>query len=368
MTVGITAFRGNEAPNILQSFEAGAATLINAKGAVAAVEDLFNDSGIKLNKEDYLAPVRDFYADSNGKMIAMPFNSSTPILYYNKAALEKAGVTAPKTWEEFEETAKKLKEAGYIALSQSHTPWIFAENFHSRHNIPMADKHNGFDGVATKINYNNDAIKNHFTKFKEWKDKGYFGYYGENWGDNRTPFEKGEVAMWLGSSGSFGGIKQAVGDSFPFATTFLPYWDSVTKGKEYNSFIGGAALFAFAGKPKAENACTAKFFEYLSLPETQVFWHKETGYLPITNSAYEKAKAEGYYKEEPAAELGILQVKKPGGEFTKGYRLGYYPQIRESIRRNAEKFFNGDINADKMFGNIEKDANNQLSRFARTVK
>ncbi|MEC8041128.1 MAG: thiamine pyrophosphate-dependent enzyme, partial [Pseudomonadota bacterium] len=39
---------------------------------------------------DYIAGVRYFYADSDGKMIGMPFNSSTPIMYYNMDALEKA--------------------------------------------------------------------------------------------------------------------------------------------------------------------------------------------------------------------------------------------------------------------------------------
>lgn len=80
--------------------------------------------------------------------VPMPFNSSTPILYYNVAALEKAGVTAPKTREEFETTtAPALKKAGYVPLAQSHLPWIFTENFKSRHNLQFATNNNGFDGA-----------------------------------------------------------------------------------------------------------------------------------------------------------------------------------------------------------------------------
>ncbi|PID63237.1 MAG: ABC transporter substrate-binding protein [Gammaproteobacteria bacterium] len=366
LTSGIAAFRAKQAPNIIQIFEAGSATIMNAKGAIVPVADLLTENGSTFNKDDYLAGIRNFYADSSGKMIGMPFNSSTPILYYNEDAMKKAGVKPPKTWEEFEEIAPKLKEAGYIGLSQSHTPWIFSENFHSRHNLQLADKNNGFDGPATKIKYNNEHMKMHFSKAKEWKDKGYFGYYGENWGDNQTPFEKGEVAMWLGSSGSFGGVKQKA--QFPFSATFLPYWNKLTDGKEYNSFIGGAALFAFAGKEKAENVCSAKFFSFLSSPNTQAFWHKTTGYVPITNAAYEKVKAEGYYKEEPAAEIGILQLNQPGGEWTKGYRLGFYPQVREVMRREYAKFFNGDITVDQAFNTIEEKGNQLIGKFAKTVK
>lgn len=366
MTAGIAAFRAKQAPNVIQVFEAGAATLINAKGAVYPVADLLQENGVAFNKNDYLAGIRDFYADSEGKMIGMPFNSSTPILYYNEEALEKAGVKPPKTWEEFEAIAPKLKEAGYIALSQSHSPWIFSENFHSRHNLQLADKNNGFDGPATKLMYNNPNMIMHFNKLKDWKDNGFYGYYGEGWGDNLAPFEKKEVAMWIGSSGSFGGLKKKA--DFKFSATYLPYWDSLNKGKEYNTFIGGAALFPFSGKSKEENVCTAQFFQFLSAPDTQAFWHKTTGYVPITNAAYDKVKAEGYYKEEPAAEVGILQLNQPGGEWTKGYRLGFYVQTREILRREYNKFFNGDITAEQMFKTIEDESSKLLARFEKTVK
>lgn len=98
LTAGIAAFRAGEQPNILQVFDAGAATVIGAKGATVAVEDLLKESGTGFDIEDYISGVRYFYADSDGKMIGMPFNSSSPVMYYNVNALEAAGVTPPKTW------------------------------------------------------------------------------------------------------------------------------------------------------------------------------------------------------------------------------------------------------------------------------
>ncbi|MEL6208545.1 MAG: extracellular solute-binding protein, partial [Pseudomonadota bacterium] len=164
----------------------------------------------------------------SGEMIGMPFNSSTPILYYNVAALEQAGVTPPKTWEEFESTtAPALKEAGFVPLAQSHLPWIFTENFHSRHDMQFSTNANGYDGVeGTELLVNNDGLKTHFTKLKEWYDAGLFGWYGTGWGDNQAPFENQQVAMWLGSSASFGGLSKSA--EFPFSATFLPYWEAVT--------------------------------------------------------------------------------------------------------------------------------------------
>ena len=365
MTAGISAFRAGEAPHIIQIFDAGAATIIHARGAVVAVQDVMSGAGYDFDINDYISGVRYFYADENGKMVGMPFNSSTPVLYYNKEAMAEAGVQPPATWEEFEDVANALKDAGYIALSQSHTPWIFFENFHSRHNLQLADADNGFSGLPKKVMYDNDALAAHLTAVKEWKDNGYYGYYGRAWGDNQSAFEQGEVAMWLGSSGSFGGLKQST--DFDFGTTYLPYWESVYEDAG-STFIGGAALFTMAGHTEEEYEAVAAFFDYLTLPETQYFWHRETGYVPITNAAYELAKDGGYYALNPNAEVGIKQLSLPGAEWTKGYRMGFYVQTREVIYNEMDRLMAGDTTVRKVLRTIEKEGNANLKRFARTVK
>ncbi|CUH81949.1 extracellular solute-binding protein [Tropicibacter naphthalenivorans] len=366
LTAGIAAFRAGEQPNILQVFDAGAATVIGAKGATVPVQDLLQANGVDFDINDYISGVRYFYADSDGKMIGMPFNSSSPVMYYNVDALEAAGVTPPKTWEEFQSvTAPALKDAGYTALAQSHLPWIFTENFMSRHNLPFATNNNGYDGVeGTKILVNNDAIKNHFKAVQQWQQDGHFEWFGTGWGDNQTPFEEGKVAIWLGSSGSFGGLSQK-DLGFDFSATYLPYWEAVTTEPK-QTFIGGASLFAMAGKSDAENEATAAFFEFLTKAETQFFWHKETGYVPVTTAAYDLAKAEGYYDEAPAAEVGIQQLSLPAGDNTKGYRMGFYVQIRDVMNREFGRILTGETDVDTAFGKIEDEANALLARFAKT--
>lgn len=365
LTAGIAAFRAGEQPNIMQVFDAGAATVIAAKGATVPVQDLLADNGVEFDINDYIAGVRYFYADSDGKMIGMPFNSSTPILYYNVDALEKAGVTPPKTWEEFQSTtAPALKEAGYVALSQSHLPWIFTENFMSRHNLPFATNNNGYDGMDTEILVNNDAIKAHFTAVSDWKENGLFEWYGTGWGDNAKPFEEGKVAMWLGSSGSFGGLLQK-DLGFEFSAVELPYWEAVT-AEPTQTFIGGAALFAMSGKSDEENKATAEFFRFLTAPETQYFWHQETGYVPITEAAYDVAKKDGHYDRFPAAEVGVNQLQAKAGDNTKGYRMGFYVQIRDIMNREYGRILTGETDVETAFKNIEAEANELLERFAKT--
>ena len=366
MTAGIAAFRAKKQPHILQVFDAGAATIINAPGATIPVADLMQEYGQGFNIEDYIEGVRYFYADSDGKMIGMPFNASTPLLYYNKEAFAKAGVAnPPATWEEFEAIAPKLKDAGYTALAQSHSPWILSENFHSRHNLQLATGNNGYDSTDVEILYNNDSMKMHWGKMKEWLDDGHYGFYGRAWGDNQDAFVQKKVAMWMGSSGSFGGLKKST--DFEFGTTFLPYWKSVIDEPK-GTFIGGAALFAMSGKSDAENKGTADFFSYMTNPENQVFWHKATGYVPITTAAYDMAKQEGYYNKSPDAEVGILQLSQPGGEWTKGYRLGYYVQIREVMYSKFDNIFSGKSSVDEAFAEMTAESNKLLARFAATYK
>jgi sn-glycerol 3-phosphate transport system substrate-binding protein len=357
MTAGIAAFRAKQQPNIIQIFDAGAATIINAKGATIPVADLMEG----FDSSDYIEGVRNFYADSDGKMIGMPFNSSTPLLYYNKDILAKAGIDAPPaTWEEFEAMAPKIKEAGYQALAQSHSPWIFSENFHSRHNLQLATGNNGYDSTDVEILYNNDHMKMHWGKVKEWLDAGYYGFYGRGWGDNQDAFVQEKAAMWLGSSGSFGGLANSA--EFGFGAAELPYWKSITD-EPYGTFIGGAALFAMAGKPDEENAGVADFMAFLTSPEMQYFWHKETGYVPITNAAYELAKEDGYYDSTPDAEVGITQLTQRAGEWTKGYRLGFYVQIREAMYKQYDNIFSGASTVDAAFDAMEEESNALLDRF-----
>jgi len=366
MTAGIAAYRAKKSPDIIQIFDAGAATIINAKGVVYPIADLFDKYGVKFDAKDYISGVRNFYADSSGRMIGTPFNASTPVMYYNKDIFKKVGIkNPPKTWEEFEKTAAILKKAGYIGLAQSHSPWIFAENFQSRHNIKLSDKNNGFDGFATKINYNNPAMVYHWDKVRSWITDGYYKYYGKGWADNQQAFYDQKVAMWLGSSGSFGGLKK--GAKFEFGTTYLPFWNKfIDKGAQ--TFIGGAALFVFSGKDDAKYKGIAKFLQFLTSSKTQYFWHKETGYVPITNSAYALAKSDGYYNISPDAEIGIKQLSLPTQEWTKGYRLGNYVQIREVMTVEFENIINGKKSSKEALANIDKKANKLLVKFAKTSK
>src|SRR5207247_3647562 len=94
MTPAIAAFRAGRAPHILQVFEVGTATMMAAKGAVKPVYQMMKEAGEPFDPKNYLPAVSGYYSDSNGNLLSLPFNSSTPVFYVNKDAYRKAGLDA----------------------------------------------------------------------------------------------------------------------------------------------------------------------------------------------------------------------------------------------------------------------------------
>src|SRR5271163_4014103 len=112
MTAAIAAYRAGNAPAIVQVFEVGTATMMAAKGAIKPVYQLMADAGEPFDPKAYLPAITGYYSTADGKMLSMPFNSSTAVMYYNKDAFKKAGLDpeqAPKTWPEFFAAAQKIR-------------------------------------------------------------------------------------------------------------------------------------------------------------------------------------------------------------------------------------------------------------------
>ena len=91
LTAAIAAFRAKQAPHIVQVFEVGTANMMAAKGAVYPVYQLMADAKEPFDPKAYIGPVYGYYSTTDGKLLSMPFNSSTPVLYWNKELLSEGG-------------------------------------------------------------------------------------------------------------------------------------------------------------------------------------------------------------------------------------------------------------------------------------
>ena len=82
LNAAIAAYRAKQPPHVVQVYEVGTQTMLSS-GAVYPVHQLMKDNGIAIDWNDLIAPVKTYYSQG-GNLSSMAFNSSTPILYYNK--------------------------------------------------------------------------------------------------------------------------------------------------------------------------------------------------------------------------------------------------------------------------------------------
>jgi sn-glycerol 3-phosphate transport system substrate-binding protein len=367
MTGAIAAFRAKQPPHIVQVFEVGTATMMAAKGAVYPVHQLMADAGEKFNPDDYLGAVYGYYSTTDGKLLSMPFNSSTPVLYYNKDTFKKAGLDPnkpPKTWKDVEDYSRKIVASGsQCGFTTQWQTWAQIENFGAWHNIPFATKENGFGGTDIQLTINDPLRIRHVENLAKWQKDKLFVYAGRE-GKPNPKFTTGECAMIMGSSGSAGGFAQAMKD-VQFGITMLPVYEDV-KGAPQNSIIGGATLWVLSGKPKAEYKGVAKFFTYLSSPEVQAKWHQETGYVPITTAAYELTRKQGFYEKFPGRDVAVQQLglNKPTPN-SKGLRIGNFVQIRDVMDEELEAVWAGQKTAKQALDTAVERGNKLLADFAR---
>ena len=365
MTAGIAAFRSGKPPHIMQVFEVGTATMMAAKGAIYPVHKLMADQGIPFDQSRYLSAVIGYYTTTDGNLLSMPFNSSTPVVFWNKKAFAKAGLDrAPKTWEEMGDFTKKIQasggaECGFTIGWQS---WSMLENFGAWHDVPFATKENGFAGLDTEFVFNSPLHVKHIGQLFDWqKDKVFI--YGGRRGEGNPLFADGKCAMLINSSAYYSGLKKTT--KFDFGTAQLPYWSGV-KGAPQNSIIGGATLWVLKGLPKESYKGVALFMNYLSDVFVQTFWHQNTGYVPITNAAYDLTKRSGYYDKFEGRDVAVIQMsaKAPTAN-SKGLRLGSFVQIRDIINDELEAIWSGKKTAKKGLDDAVSRGNKLLRKFEK---
>ena len=369
MNAGVAAYRAGNAPHIIQIFEVGTATMMAAKGAVKPVYQLMAEAGEPFDQDAYLPAVTAYYSTADGKMLSLPFNSSTAIAYWNRDAFKKAGLDPEKplkTWLETFAAARQLRAAGTACgLTAGWVSWTQIEQFSAWHNIPLATKANGLEGADAVLEFNNPVVANHVQKLAEAQRDKSFDYGGRTT-EPEGKFLNGECGMIQTSSAAYGIFK--AGAKFDFGLAELPYYPDVA-GAPQNSIIGGASLWVMGGKKPEEYQGVAKFFTFLSQTDLQQRLHEETGYLPITKAAYEATKASGFYEKNPAREIPVIQMTaKPPTANSRGLRLGNLVQIRDIIAEDFEAVFAGKVDAQTALDDAVNRGNALLRQFERNTQ
>jgi sn-glycerol 3-phosphate transport system substrate-binding protein len=358
LNAGIAAFRAKQPPAIIQVFDAGTGVMMGAQGAIKPVADVLNEAGDKFDKSQYLPGIVAYYSKPDGTMLSFPYNSSSPILYYNKDAFQKAGLDVnapPKTWNEVFEAARKIKASGAApcGLTSTWLTWIQLENFAAWNNVSYGTKENGLAGLDVELKINAPIYVKHFQTIADLAKEGVFRYGGRT-SEAKNLFLSGECAILTESSGGLGDV---VKSGMNFGTGQLPY-DTSAEGAPQNTIPGGASLWVFAGHTPEEYKGVAAFFKFLSRTDIQARLHQVSGYLPVTLAAYEETKKSGFYDKNPGRDIPILQMMgKEPTENSKGVRLVNLPQVRDIQNEEFEKMLAGQQTAQQALDNAVKRGN-----------
>jgi sn-glycerol 3-phosphate transport system substrate-binding protein len=388
LTAAIAAYRQKSPPHIVQVFEVGTQTMM-LSGAVYPVWELMRDHEIKIDWNDFIKPVVGYYT-KDGKLYSMPFNSSTPIFYYNRDAFKKAGLDPekpPKTWQEVEAYSKKILGAGAAkcGFSTGWPSWTMVENMHATHDQPFATRNNGFgavDGVELLIN--REFGQKHIGALTGWQKDHVYSYGGRR-GDADPKFVNGDCAMYIQSSALIGGFTRSV--KFDWGTGELPHWGAPYK--KATSIIGGATLWVLKGKPQKEYRGVAKFLEFLAKPEQQMWWHVNTGYLAISNTALRNLEQGYHFVNNPKQYTAFAQLtglpptppaalkdkkaapakaERVATANSQGLRLGNFVQIRDAIEAELENIYGGKKAVKQGLDDAVAKSNALLKEFAATNK
>jgi len=373
MVAAIAAFRAGQAPHIVQMFEVGTGTMMAAGRAVKPLHELLAETNTQIPFDDYLPAVRGYYSLRDGRMMSMPFNSSTAVAFYNKDAFRRAGLNPdefPRTWQALAEAARRLKAAGVeCPMTMAWPTWTQVEQFSAIHNIPLATQGNGFGGLNAELRINNPLMVRHLQNLVDWQREGLFRYGGRD-GQGDALFPNGTCAIIFGSSGLRARVQREA--QFPWGVAMLPYYEGA-EGAPINSIIGGASFWAMNRGPNAqrsaeENRGIAQFFAWLARPEVVRKWHVETGFLPVRQSVFRALEAEGFYRQNAGAEIPIQQLLRGGGQMTEnsmGIRLGGFVEIRTILQEEMERAFQGQQNAQQALDNAVQRGNVVLRNFER---
>ncbi|KGE00196.1 MULTISPECIES: ABC transporter substrate-binding protein [Rhizobium/Agrobacterium group] len=234
----------------------------------------------------------------NGKNYVVPFNSSTPVLYFNKDIFARAGLSAQtplKTFDNILAAAKTISEKlGSEGISGIAAPGQFArwglvmandsELIDPTTNEILLDKPNtveAYQWMASLVNHHKVASPDGVTD----EDNG------------RDAFLAGKVGIMMNSTGNYVGSKKAIGDNLVVRP--MPC------NKVCSVPIGGAGIGIMASSPKEVQDAAYKFISYAASPEANAAWFAATGYLPINKKSAALPVAVKALETQPGIDVAI---------------------------------------------------------------
>lgn len=348
---------GNMGADLVQVYDIGTRFMIDS-GWVVPMQDLIDADGFDTS---VIEPNIAAYYTIGDTLYSMPFNSSTPILYYNKDMFEQAGVEkVPTSFSEIMTAGDALTASGVEeVISLGIYGWFF-EQFTCKQGLSYVDNGNGRDAYATKVAFDeNGAALNILTAWKELYDKGYAPNVGRGGDAGLADFSAGKSAMTLGSTASLKQILQDVDGKFEVGTAYFP---TVVDNSKGGVSIGGGSLWALDNGDDNKKAATWKFIKFLVSAESQAYWNAQTGYFPVTTEAHTEKVFLDNVAAYPQFQTAIDQLHDSAPEYA-GALLSVFPEARAIVETEIENMLNGAQTPEETVATLAEQINTSISEY-----
>ena len=296
------AINGGGLPDMATAYESFVSEY-QAANVVLPLDDYVNSSKYGLSAQD----LQDFYpvyiagnqyAEYNNQMLTFPFSKSALVMYYNADKLKEAGLTPPKTWDEFVSSCKKFTGdvKGYAINVDAST---FNGAVYSNGGKLINDDQKGwaFNGPAG-IKFMRDVA--------DMVQSGC-AYQISKANDDQAAFGEGKVVFTLGTTSGLAFYKSAVdkGAKFNWSVAMLPQGGAPTP--QTVSYGGNVTIF----KTTPEKQLAAwQFVKYFASTDVSAQWSTATGYLPVRKSSAETQVVKDQFTKLPAYQVAVNEVQQ----------------------------------------------------------
>lgn len=348
---------GNMGADLVQVYEIGTRFMIES-GWIVPMQSM-------VNADEYDTSVLESnlaaYYTINDMLYSMPFNSSTPLMYYNKDMFDAAGITEiTDSLESIAQIGDKLLDSGaQEVMSLGIYGWFF-EQFIGKQGLEYANNGNGRTEAATAVAFDeNGAAANILNEWKNLYDLGYAPNVGKGGDAGLADFSAGKSAITLGSTASLKQILQDVDGKFEVGTAYFPKVKSTDEG---GVSIGGASLWALDNNDPKKLRATWEFVKFLISPESQAFWNAETGYFPVNVDAHDEDVFKENIEKYPQFETAIDQLHDSAPQYA-GALLSVFSEARAIVESEIESMLNGNETVDEAVDSMASQINDAIEEY-----
>jgi sn-glycerol 3-phosphate transport system substrate-binding protein len=340
-------------PNAILGMEQSVANLARLAEAIPPGEcSTVLDSG-------GLLPIIEATYTVDGRLRAVPFNVSTPVLIYNAAQVRAAGLdpdVPPRTLAELRQAADAITQSGVASsgfvVHDQYGAW-FVRQFSAQRGHTIGSPHNGRADPIEEMDLSTSDIVADFEWLRDGVTAGSFLWIGGNPSGSedllRLPTERAEAAFTLHTSAALGEVLTLV-DQGAFPGSEL----GVAPLPGNGGLVGGGAWWILDSGDPVTNRAVAEVLEFMVAPPQLGAFDAATGYVPPSESVAAEPVVVERWAEQPELRVGYDQLRvMDGSPAAAGLLTVPARDLDELLAIHMEEMLQPDTDIEALLAEIE---------------